>query len=687
MLERLRRPDSYSRHLPPLSHTRTSEYNSTSHGRTRSYVYERAGAPVYPESSSESPSPREARPSLPLQQQATASTMQSTSISFATTISATSTWAMSPSVYSPSSTSSSSPVSRVRTQHRAIDSERGGAVPRKDRGPFEAAQRRPLPIPSRPAPAAQVIHTHPRASISPDRSRAASPAGRLHAASPFTAERHAYRERQDSWSPESARQPLPTMWNPQPSRGTSPEFVQGSSRASRRWAPPPPPSPSPSTSSYSASGRTDTDPTDEDEQQHQVKIEQEQEQDREGVKLPSFRSAFPSAPAMWHSHSQHSPFSWDGASLRRDALGPLSSRSAAGSPSPSSAEYASAGAVWGPRSALFRPDGEGDTVPVLVSDVRSSISHARNETVNANANARQHTQWRVQQGPVPPPTPTRTRPAPLANMPLVGTALAELPVMSPTPKKYRFVTSKPAEMHAEEVLDARRRPVTVSPSGTKRRYPGASSESSIDIPLTPPETPEDEDESAAPRKRRQAQGQLPFENSFPAESGAAGGRSPRGAIVPAYHYDTERALKCAFPGCGAVLTGKKSETASHMRSHFLQAVGETLECPWPADTNGEDGSGSGSGGRGCCGMAFKDSANFGRHVSSKHIRAEEYQCNRCGRPFARRDAALRHMKTLCRMDGTGTRRKNEKKVKARTEEYERVSIHLNWVLVGCRSSC
>ena len=434
--------------------------------------------------------------------------------------------------------------------------------------------------------------------------------------------------------------------------------------------------------------------------QQVVKIEPE----HEGVTLPSFRSAFPSAPPMWHSHSQpspshpHTPFSWDGAAtraspvLRRDAISPLSSRSAAGSPSPSSAEYAKASAgsataaAWG---AVFRHGGAEDALPALVSDVRSNlnISHARSEhpatTVNphpphasthTNASARQQTQWRVHQGP---PNATRARPAPLENLPPVGVGLGEIPVMSPTPKKYRFVTSKPAEMqyeYTDDDVDARRRPVTVSPSGTKRRYPGASSESSIDMPLTPPETPEDEDDSAAPRKRRQGQGQgaeLPYENTFPAESqaGANGGRfvrSPRGAIVPAYHYDTERALKCAFPGCGAVLTGKKSETASHMRSHFLQAVGETLECPWPADTTTEDGS----GGRGCCGMAFKDSANFGRHVSSKHIRAEEYQCNRCGRPFARRDAALRHMKTLCRTDGTGTRRKNEKKTKARTEEYE-----------------
>ena len=60
-------------------------------------------------------------------------------------------------------------------------------------------------------------------------------------------------------------------------------------------------------------------------------------------------------------------------------------------------------------------------------------------------------------------------------------------------------------------------------------------------------------------------------------------------------------------------------------------------------------------------MAFKDSANFGRHVSSRHIKAEEYQCNRCGRPFARRDAALRHMKTLCRLDGQGAKKRGRKK--------------------------
>ena len=125
--------------------------------------------------------------------------------------------------------------------------------------------------------------------------------------------------------------------------------------------------------------------------------------------------------------------------------------------------------------------------------------------------------------------------------------------------------------------------------------------------------------------------------------------------MPAYHYDAERAAqKCAFAACGAVLSGKKSETASHMRSHFLQAAGETLLCPWMVET--DDGQ------RVRCAMAFKDSANFGRHVSSKHIKAEEYQCNRCGRPFARRDAALRHMKTLCRTDAPqSSRRKGEDK--------------------------
>ena len=145
-----------------------------------------------------------------------------------------------------------------------------------------------------------------------------------------------------------------------------------------------------------------------------------------------------------------------------------------------------------------------------------------------------------------------------------------------------------------------------------------------------------------------------------------------GAIVPAYHYDTERAHACAFAGCGALLTGKKSETASHMRAHFLAAgEAETLFCPWAVD-----GPGAGAGAR--CGMAFKDSANFGRHVSSKHIKAEEYQCNRCGRPFARRDAALRHMKTLCRLDAGVPRKRESKKSRTQDDEQgEPVCAHMH----------
>ncbi|TBU56418.1 hypothetical protein BD310DRAFT_823605 [Dichomitus squalens] len=663
MLERLRRPDGYSRNLP-LARTRGSEY-STSHSHSRSYFYEKADAHVSPETSSESPSPRETRVTLPPLRQPTRSPMQS--ISFATTTSATSTWAMSPSAYSPSSTRSSSPVSRSRIQPREeyrakIESEQGAAIsPRDpDLDSWVIAQQKALAmIPPRPTP--QVIH--PRASISPDRhrSRAASPLWHPYPyPAAFTAERHAYRERQDSWSPEpDGWQYLPPLRNLQPSRAASPEFVQGSSSAVFS-APSRSPSPSPSVSSYStneASGRTDTDPTDEDDP---VKVEPE------CIKLPPLRTMFPDAAPGWCTHH-----SWNGSersstsSVHRDALNPLSRSAVTLS---TSAEYS---ARWRPRSP-FRDDGDGD-LPAQVSDLRSSISH---ETSNSPVTVSTRTQWRTQQGPAS----TRGRPAPVERIPSVGTAhTAELPVMSPTPKKYRFVTSKPVGTNAElreEELDERRRPVTVSPSGTKRRHPGTSSpsESSVDAP-SPPETPEEEEDG--PRKRRQGQGQLPYEGSFPAEPGSNARlvRSPRGAIVPAYHYDTERALKCAFPQCGAVLTGKKSETASHMRSHFLQAVEETLECPWPVE--GEDGQ------KACCGMAFKDSANFGRHVSSKHIKAEEYQCNRCGRPFARRDAALRHMKTLCRVDGSGPKRKNEKRPKTKTEEFEegeyREATTLQWL--------
>ena len=379
---------------------------------------------------------------LPPLRQPTSSAMQS--ISFATTTSATSTWGM-PSAYSPSPTRSSSPVSRIRAQareqHRAkIESEQGGAISRRNLDSWEAVHPKALPIPSRPAPQA----IHPRASISPDRHRprATSPMWQPYTAS-FTAGRHAYRERQDSGSPEpSGWQSLPPLRcvfpshasaalsllasqsddthltlvrcrNIQPSRAASPEFVQGSSgamfSASSRS-----PSPSPSVSSYStneASGRTDTDPTDEEDS---VKVEPE------SVKLPPLRTMFPdTAPGWYTHHSSHGSERPSSSSVHRDALPPLGPSAAISS---SSAGYS---AHWRPRSPV-RHDGEG-VLPAQVSDLRSSISHEASRPTAPAAHTR--TQWRIQQGPAS----ARARPAPLEHIPTAGSApTAELPVMSPT---------------------------------------------------------------------------------------------------------------------------------------------------------------------------------------------------------------------------------------------------------------
>ncbi|PIL29282.1 transcription factor [Ganoderma sinense ZZ0214-1] len=515
---------------------------------------------------------------------------------------ATSTWAMSPSAREHPSTNSPSTVSlsRARVQpHCAIKSQ-GGVVFQEDCSHYllEGKQCRVLPV------------ALPHAIVSADLSRAP-----FSTAPPITVQqRHAsknpdsgrYCELQDSWSRKSARQNLAPMC-----ADTHLTASASSAAVTGRWAPSPP-SLGPSTTWYGASDRKDTDPSDDDNlKRENRKIVP----GHEGLTSPSFCGLFPNVPFMRHWLSQPSPtsspphcvhtlLSSQAVSthpahdhLRRDAIRPVSSPSTVGSPAPSSAESAT---VWDPILIMFRPNGTNDILSPLVSDVRLNIS-----------------------------------------------TQAEIPMMSSTHMKCRFVTNKSAEVHnAEENPDKRR------PSGPKR-------------------TLEDASDSGPPRKRRQGQ-QLAEENSFPRGEGSGGRigigavrsrskfvRRPRGVVVPVYHCNTERALRCAFPGCGAVLTGKKSETASHMRSHFLQAISETLECPWPA----EDGSE-----RRRCGMAFKDSGNFGRHVSSKHIRAEEYRCDRCGRPFARRDAALRHMKTLCRADGVGMK-KNEKTTKGRTKGY------------------
>ena len=242
--------------------------------------------------------------------------------------------------------------------------------------------------------------------------------------------------------------------------------------------------------------------------------------------------------------------------------------------------------------------------------------------------------------------------------------------MLPTLSEYRFVASKFSGMqYTDKELNACH-PVIANPSAMKRHLLDASSESGIYVPLTHRETVEYEDGATHdPMLRRDITPKTSFSAEVETSAGVGLGtelagngyvRRPRGAFgAPVYQHDIARALQCAFPGCDMVLTGKRIETVSHMRYHFQRAVDVTLECPWPADSSAE--------GAGSCGVVFDDWAHFGRHVSSKHIRSEMYQCNRCSQSFARRDAALRHMKTVC---GEGSNRRFEKRARAMMQEYE-----------------
>ena len=343
------------------------------------------------------------------------------------------------------------------------------------------------------------------------------------------------------------------------------------------------------------------------------------------VKLPPFRhpepvvTTLPSFPSLTASHPRLSPVQ------RTSATTPESAQ-----------PHAS------PESPFRRGVGSDlDSYPVRVSDERTRIPYRSDELPCPSLTQ----PWAEQEMSSP-----RGRSA----VPQYARSAHEdshehLLLSPPSPKKYRFVSSRPLlpvvpTPHTSP--DGDRADSADTAARTKRRYPVASRESSVDAPSASAR------QDDGPRKRGRQQ---PYSvGLFPASEAAARNvRGPRGAINPAYYHDTERSLKCAFPSCDVVLSGKKSETASHMRAHFVEVAGETLHCPWPMET--EDGQHT------RCGMAFKDSANFGRHVSSRHIKAEEYQCNRCGRPFARRDAALRHMKTLCRLDGQGAKKRGRKK--------------------------
>ncbi|TFK91903.1 hypothetical protein K466DRAFT_582403 [Polyporus arcularius HHB13444] len=563
------------------------------------------------------------------------------SMSFANT-NATSTWGSS--ALSSSASSSPSPsTSRVRheeREQRPVHTEKEASERKEEaRSAGEDFRRGPLTNPEMFAPTART----PYSDVNPS-SRASSASPPLSTSA--SSDRLQYSTR-ESWSPEYVRPMISKLVHPpEPVRPRYSEFLQGPSRpgfsATRRGdTASPPPSPSPSLTSFSARspsvGFTDTEPTDEDEHLY-IKREYE------NLELPPLRlpdsvvPTLPSLPSLTASHHR--------------AIGPVQRASLARVQRTNAISPLSSGSPESPVRRSIKRDL--NSFPVCESDVRTRIPFRSGELPQAPSRQ----PWAMQQHMVP----SRGRP----TMPQYARDAhepdSEQVLLSPTPKKYRFVSSRPLLRVGpipQEAVDGDSVDSPELVGGMKRRYPTASRESSVDAP--PAGSPHD-----GPRKRGRQQ---PFSvGLFPASEAAARSvRGPRGAINPAYHHDTERSLKCAFPTCNVVLSGKKAETASHMRAHFVEVAGETLHCPWPMES--EDGQ------HVRCGMAFKDSANFGRHVSSRHIKAEEYQCNRCGRPFSRRDAALRHMKTLCRPGGSGSKKKGRKKKVSSNVEDEEYMYH------------
>ncbi|KAI0634939.1 hypothetical protein C8Q77DRAFT_1072306 [Trametes polyzona] len=402
-----------------------------------------------------------------------------------------------------------------------------------------------------------------------------------------------------------------------------PDFIQGSSRlffsesatrTERQDTSSPPPSPSPSVVSFSTTalsgGQTDTEPTEEED-------------------VPMVEQKQVAAPRQSYSRP-----AW---SVGMRELPPAR-------PSPPIDE-----ADFLPRHQLIAANLYTD-VPKAAATARNSQGRKGNVLEDANGK---------------PSRRARTR----ANE-----------LQAPPPKKYRFVASHlsgdvNAAVEAPEVVERGRPPA--AQSGSKRKHassPSLPPSSSSDMPassVSPPPISAMADSS--PETPLSMLPKAP--PSTPAEPPKRRGRPPRPAYdiesvapidpdspegkgqFPVYRYVGEqRATRCQFYGCKSLLTGKKAQATTHLKEHFHKAGGRMLLCPW--DVVNEAGD------RKPCGKKFKDSANMGRHVATKHLQTEKYECGRCFRPFARRDAALRHMKTMCSPE------KEQRRAGRRIIEYE-----------------
>ncbi|KAI0646094.1 hypothetical protein C8Q79DRAFT_960967 [Trametes meyenii] len=414
-----------------------------------------------------------------------------------------------------------------------------------------------------------------------------------------------------------------------------PDFVQGSSRASfaastsrdgRRDTVSPPPSPSPSVASFCTNARsgdfTDTEPTEE-----------------EDVTMGEYKrpGSFPPPAAMHPSRAMSLEV---GAHVVRRPPSP-----ARPSP-PLDGEFAN------PAAPPVTPGASivTSTLEVHMEDGLRPSGRGRKQDQSSISGTRRRARAR----------PTEAK--------------------EPPQKKYRFVASKlsndllpPSEARHVDAVERERSP-SARGGGSKRKLsvsiPPSSPASSEDIPLSATTT--------CPKTKPHAERETRPEPQPASEPPKRRGRPPRPAYdvesiapidpdspeakgqFPEYRYVGEQGpMPCKFDGCNVQLSGKKAELTTHFKFHFHTVNGRALVCPW--ETKNRHGVYE------PCGQTFRDSANMGRHVSTRHMKVEGYECGRCGRAFARRDATLRHMKTMCSPD---KQRRRAARRRSESDEWE-----------------
>ncbi|KAI8985010.1 hypothetical protein BD414DRAFT_489996 [Trametes punicea] len=427
-----------------------------------------------------------------------------------------------------------------------------------------------------------------------------------------------------------------------------PEFVEGASRPSfsgstvsvasvaRRGTSSPPPSPSPSVASWSTAahsdGHTDTEPTDEDDaamSEHKRNrsyspLEAMHASRSESHQRPEFHVSTQAIPQLYPSLPIDDDS--DDVSLRPQSLSSASvgtglderkgppGRTAAGQASGSKAPRRKTRGRPSEPYAQFQMKTfrfvasklSHDLTSMPVKQTQAPVIDRGRSLVAASGTKRKHV--------------ASASPSPASSDEVTLSTLARssrTPRSKPASKEERKMTTEPAP--ASPLQEA-----SSPPQPRKQSRSSTESKSALATPKR---------RGRPPRPAYDIESLAPIDPDSPEAKGH----------FPEYRYERERGLMpCAFVGCNAQLTGKKAEMTTHLKTHFLAVEDRTLTCPWTTKNK--------HGEHVVCGQTFKDSANMGRHVTTRHARVEEYKCGRCGRPFSRRDAALRHMKTMCSPD-------------------------------------